>query len=90
MDTSTLMPPINLVEDFQSLQLIIFDDDSGEKTRGLARYFQEACEKCVSMRMQATEYEDKKYAQMLEDAFDASKRIVLFAWEKAHGTSLNV
>jgi hypothetical protein len=90
MDTSSLMPPINLVEDFQSLQLVIFDDQSGEKTRSLVQYFQEASSKSASMRMQTVDYEAKQYAQMMEDAFEASKRIVLHAWQKAHGAALSV
>ncbi len=90
MDTSNLMPPINLVEDFQSLQLVIFDDKFGEKTRSLVQYFEEAASKSASLRMQTMDYEAKQYAQMLEDAFEASKRIVMHAWQKAHGAPLHV
>jgi hypothetical protein len=88
MSTETLTPPIDLVEDFKTLQMLIFDDIGGEKTRRLVNYFDEASLKSQEMQVQSTDFEDKEFARMIHEAFLAARRIVLLAWKTAHGSEL--
>jgi hypothetical protein len=90
MDTQTLAPPANLVEDFHALQMTIFEDKAGDRTRQLVSYFRQAEQKSLEMQLHTPDYEQKQFAKMLSDAFGASSRIVLAAWEKAHGAELMV
>jgi hypothetical protein len=89
MDIQDLMPPAALLQDFESLQLTISDDKSGQKTTSLVKYFQEASSKSAALGRQSTDYGTKLHVNMLGDAFDASKRILINAWEKTHGAVLN-
>lgn len=88
MDTQALTPPIDLTQDFQALQMTILNDKSGERTRQLVAYFRQAETKSLEMRLHTVDYEQQQFAQMLTDAFGASSRIVLTAWQKAHGAEL--
>jgi hypothetical protein len=88
MDTQTFAPPVNLVEDFQALQTTIFEDKAGDRTRQLVAYFRQAEQKSLEMHLHTVDYEQKQFAKTLSDAFGASTRIVLAAWEKAHGADL--
>ncbi|ARN20771.1 hypothetical protein [Piscinibacter gummiphilus] len=90
MSTEALNPPVSLVDDFKDLQMTIFQDRDGDKTRQLVAYFRQAEIKSREMQLRTTEYEQKQYAQMLADAFAASTRILLAAWQKAHGSDLHV
>ncbi|AKJ27833.1 hypothetical protein [Caldimonas brevitalea] len=90
MDTDSLNPPVNLVSDFQALQMTIFEDPSGEKTRSLAEYFRQAETKSLEMQLHSSDFEEKEFARLVSDAFGASRRIVLAAWAKAHGSELTV
>jgi hypothetical protein len=90
MSTEALNPPSSLIDDFKDLQLTIFQDQEGEKTRKLVDYFRQAEIKSREMQIRTVDYEQKQFAQMLSDAFAASSRILLAAWQKAHGSDLHV
>jgi hypothetical protein len=90
MTTETLTPPIDLLKDFETLQMMIFDDVAGDKTRRLVGYFEEASNKSLEMQVQSVEFEDKEYARLIHEAFVAAKRIVLVAWKTAHQSELVV
>jgi hypothetical protein len=90
MNTTSTVPDINVIEDFQNLQMLVFDDVAGDKTRHMAGYFEVAASKSLEMQMQSTDYEQKEFAGMVHEAYVAAKRILLAAWEKAHGASLVV
>ena len=40
------------------------------------------------MQLRATDFEEKNFAGLVSDAFAASRRIVLLAWQKTHGREL--
>jgi hypothetical protein len=90
MSIEALNPPSSLIDDFKDLQLTIFQDQEGEKTRAMVDYFREAEIKSREMQLRTVDYEQKQFAQMLSDAFAASSRILLTAWQKAHGSDLHV
>lgn len=90
MDPQSLTPPINFVSDFQSLHVSISEDKSGEKTRGMLEYLKQAELRSREMELRTQDYEQKKFARLLHEAFGASSRIVSTAWQKAHGADLVV
>lgn len=90
MDLQNLVVPPNLLEDFQTLEATIADDRGGDKTRSLVEYFRMAQTKSQEMRLHTQDYEQKEFARLLHEAFAASSRIVLAAWQKAHGAELHV
>jgi hypothetical protein len=90
MMTDALNPPASLIDDFKSLQMTIFEDLSGDKTRQLVDYFRQVEIKSREMQVRTADYEQKQFAQILSDAFAASSRILLSAWQKTHGSELHV
>ncbi|AEG94095.1 hypothetical protein [Ramlibacter tataouinensis] len=90
MSIDTLNPPSSLLDDFKDLQMTILDDKDGEKTRKLVDYFRQAEIKSREMQLRTLDYERKQFAQMLSDAFASSSRILMKAWQKAHGSELHV
>jgi hypothetical protein len=88
VDTQTLNPPIDLINDFQALQVTIFQDETGEKTRRMVEYFKQAETSSRQMELRTQDYEQKRFAKMLHEAFGACSRIAQAAWQKAHGTEL--
>jgi hypothetical protein len=90
MNANELVPPIDVIEDFQNLQMLVFDDVAGDKTRHMANYFEDAANKSKEMQLQSTDFEQKEFARMIHEAFAAAKRILLTAWERAHGAALVV
>jgi hypothetical protein len=88
VDTQTLNPSIDLINDFQALQVTIFEDEAGEKTRRMVEYFKQAETSSRGMELRTQDFEQKRFAKMLHEAFGACSRIVLAAWQKAHGTEL--
>jgi hypothetical protein len=88
MQTNESTTDINMVEDFQNLQMLIFDDVSGTNTRLMADYFQEASEKSGELLAAAQKKEEKELAFEVQNAFDAARRIVLKTWERCHGAEL--
>jgi hypothetical protein len=90
MNTQDTTPSINVIEDFQNLQMLVFDDVAGDKTRHMAGYFADAADKSLTMQVQSTDFEQKEFARMIHEAYVAAQRILLTAWEKAHGAALVV
>lgn len=90
MSTDALNPPTSLIDDFKDLQMTIFQDREGEKTRQLVDYFAQAETKSREMQLRTLDYEQKQFAQTLSDAFAASSRILLAAWQRVHGSDLCV
>jgi hypothetical protein len=88
MTTDSINAPINVIEDFRTLQINMLDDKSGERTAKLARYFAEAADKSQQMRLQSSDFEQKEFAGQMHDAFVAARHIVQTFWEKAHATQL--
>ena len=90
MNLESVQPPINLIADLQALQLSIANDRGGDKTRQLFDFLKQSEEKCEEIRVRSTNFEEKAFAKMLNEAFAASSRIVLAAWHKAHDAELAV
>jgi hypothetical protein len=90
MNTEALNPPVSLIDDFKDLQTTIFEDREGDRTRKLVDYFRQAEIKSRELQIRTVDYEQKQFAQMLGDAFAASSRILLAAWQKAHSVELRV
>jgi hypothetical protein len=90
MSTEAFNPPTTLIDDFKDLQLTILQDQEGDKTLQLVDYFRHAEIKSREMQLRTVDYEQKQFAQMLADAFGSSSRILLTAWQKAHGSDLQV
>jgi hypothetical protein len=90
MSHGTFDPPVDILNDFQTMNLAILDDRSGDKTRRLFEYLNDAEQRCLEMRFRTTDYEEQRFAGMLSDAFSASGRIVVAAWEKAHDRELAI
>jgi hypothetical protein len=88
MASNSPSPQIDLLSDFKTLQLMIFDDVIGDQTRRLVEYFDDAVVKSKEMQKESKDNANKEFARLVTDAFMASKRIVLFAWKKAHGADL--
>lgn len=90
MSNDALNPPTHLIDDFKDLQMTIFQDREGDKTRTLVDYFRQAETKSREMQLRTLDYEQKQFAQTLGDAFAASSRILLTAWQRTHGSDLCV
>ncbi len=88
MNTTATNPEIDMVQDFRDLQTLVFEDVAGDKTRGLTEYFEQAAQKSLQLQISSTDFEQKEFARMVHEAFLAAKRIVIFAWAKAHGSDL--
>jgi hypothetical protein len=88
VDTQTLSPSIDLIKDFQALQVTIFEDQTGEKTRNMVEYFKQAETSSRAMELRTQDFEQKRFAKMLNEAFGACSRIAQAAWQKAHGREL--
>ncbi|MFN3493351.1 MAG: hypothetical protein ACK40L_02475 [Hydrogenophaga sp.] len=88
MDSNESPADINMVEDFQNLHVLMFDDVSGENTRLIAEYFQEAADKVSEIMAGYTSDDEKNLGIAVKSAFDAARRIVLKTWERCHGSEL--
>lgn len=88
MKADMLLPPQALVAAFEDLQLTIFQDRDGDRTRDLVRYFQAAEIKSQELQIRTLDFEEKQFARQLGDAFAASGRILQKAWQQAHGHEL--
>jgi ribosomal protein S4 len=89
MQTEAFAPPINIVEQFHSLHDAIASDQHGDHTRELIAYFRESERKAQELQLRTGDYEEKQFAGQLQDAYAASIRIVMAAWEKSHGVELH-
>lgn len=81
-------PPADLLADIDKLQATVDGDSSGDRTRRLAKYFAQAETLSQQARLRATDFEEKTFAGLVGDAYAASRRIVLLAWQKKHGREL--
>jgi hypothetical protein len=90
MTPDMLLPPQALVAAFQDLQLTVFEDRDGDRTRDLIRYFQAAEIQSQEMQIRSMDFEEKQFARQLSEAFAASGRILQKAWQQAHGHDLTV
>jgi hypothetical protein len=88
MDTQQLLPDIDMLADFANLQNAINEDESGANTRAIAEYFKAAAMKSQTMQLQAEDSQEKHFAGLLDEAFQAAHRIVLAAWERSHSAPL--
>lgn len=88
MDTQQLLPPIDVLEDFRTLQTTLHDDESGQQTRAMVRYLEDAATRSLQMKLQAAGSEEREFAALLHEAFQAAQRITLAAWERSHNTPL--
>jgi hypothetical protein len=90
MNLDTMQPPVNLIADFQDLQLAISNDRSGDKTRQMLDYLKESEQKCLEIHLRSAEFEEKQFAKMLQEAFAAATEITRTGWQKAHDAELAV
>jgi hypothetical protein len=88
MNLDQLNPPVDLLADFDSMQTAITGDKTGEKTRRLATYFKQAQALSAETQLRTTDFEERHFAGLIGEAFGASRRIVLAAWQKEHGHEL--
>jgi len=88
MNFDILTPPADLAAEFASLQNAIDQDASGEKTRRLVDYFATAETSSAELQLRSGSFEETSFANLLRDAYAASRRIVLAAWQKTHGREL--
>lgn len=87
MSYELLNPPADLADVFASgddLEKRIADDRGGDLVRQLYAYFKHAEQQCLELKLRTTEYEQRHFAELLHEAFAASSRMVLGAWEKKH------
>jgi hypothetical protein len=88
MSTDILTPPVDLMGDFETLHDTIVGDASGEKTRRFVEYFERAEMLTLEMKLRTADPEQKSFAGMVAEAFAASHRIVVAAWQLEHGREL--
>ena len=88
MSTDILTPPADLMGDFETLYSTLVGDTSGDKTRRFVDYFERAEMLSLEMKLRTPNHEEKEFAGMVGEAFAASRRIVLAAWQSAHGRGL--
>lgn len=86
MSNDVLIPPAHVIESFPVIQKDIEADTSGNKTRQLLDFFDDAALKCREMQVQCAEHSDKEWARLMCDGFISAKQIVTLTWEKAHHT----
>ena len=78
-------PPDDLMACFGNLEAVLAADAAGEKVRRLATYFGQAEMETRQWQLRTTDFEKRRMAGCLADAFAASKRVVASAWSKKHG-----
>jgi hypothetical protein len=88
MSLALTPPSAELLSDLDKLEATVHGDSTGDKTRRLAKYFAQAETLSQQAQLRATDFEEKTFAALVGDAFAASRRIVLLAWQKHHGREL--
>ncbi len=78
-------PPADLVGCFGDLEAVLAADAAGDKARRLASYFGQAEMETRQWQLRTTDFEKRRVAELLADAFAASKRVVAAAWSRKHG-----
>jgi hypothetical protein len=88
MNTDILTPPVDLMGDFETLHDTVVADGTGEKTLRFVEYFERAEMMTREMKLRTPDPEQRAFADMVGEAFAASRRIVLAAWHRVHGREL--
>ena len=81
-------PSDDLMTCFGGLDAALAADQAGEKARRLAAYFGQAEMETRQWQLRTTDFEQRRVAACLADAFAASRRVVAAAWSKKHGREL--
>ena len=88
MNLEHLNPPADLLAEFDDMPSTIASDATGARTRRLVAYFKQAQALGAQAQLRTTEFEERRFAGLVSDAFGAAHRIVLAAWQSAHGQEL--
>ena len=83
MNTDTLVPPSDVLDDIKTLKTAGPGTAQEGRMHRLVGYFDDAEMKSQQLRLQSDDYEQKQFAGQLADALAAARRIVLVAAEKA-------
>lgn len=83
-------PSADLLAEFQELDATLSNDASGERTRHLINYLEEAKLRSRESQLRSTDFSERGFAGMVSDAFDACSRILAAAWRKHHGKDLPI
>ncbi|MCX2865599.1 hypothetical protein OOZ63_27630 [Paucibacter sp. PLA-PC-4] len=78
-------PPQEILGNLADLPALLRSDASGAALRQLDSYLADCASSAVSMRMRATDYEEKAFAQLVADACAASRHVIELAWRQYHG-----
>jgi len=76
--------PADLQRRLGALHDAIKADRDGGDLRRLDNYFADCEARARQMRLRASEYDDKAFADLLADACGASRRVLQQAWQLAH------
>lgn len=90
MTFDAINPPSDLLPDIESLAATVEQDTSGERIKRLVAYFAQAENHCKEAQLRATDFQEKSFAGQVGEAYAASSRIVVSAWQKKHGSELSV
>ena len=88
MTTAFTLPPADLLADFDALEAALQADASGDKARGLHRYFAQVELESRQAQVRSVDFDEKRVAGLLAEAFAAMQRTVAAAWAKLHGRDL--
>lgn len=90
MNIDITPPPSDLISCFGDLEAALAADQAGEKVRRLATYFGQAEMETRQWQLRTTDFESRRVAELLADAFGASKRVVAATWSRKHGREFAV
>jgi len=79
-----------LFSDLENLEKALSQDLSGDHARAMILYFGEAARESGTMKAQARIDAERQLIGQLENAFEASQRVIRKIWETLHGAALAV
>lgn len=90
MNFTSLIPPASFSDDYKlhTLQAMIKNDQSGDKTRELVRYFRQSDLEATKLKVQTSDFEEKQFADLVSNALAASEDIVTTVWKETHDREL--
>ena len=88
MNDELTPPPADLLADFDALEPALARDRGGDKARRLAAWFQQAELECRQSELRSTDFEQKELVRQQGEALATSRRVLLAAWNKLHGSEL--
>ncbi|HEX7686883.1 MAG TPA: hypothetical protein VF453_04200 [Burkholderiaceae bacterium] len=88
MTTAFTLPPDDLLAAFDSLEATLKTDTSGDRARRLNRYFAQVELEARQSQVRSIDFDEKRMAGLLAEAFAATQRGVCAAWNKLHGREL--